>query len=224
MESIIQVTSKRVNQWNNGYISPGPVSSIGDVLQNVRLKQSAPELPMRFLYNDYELEHRGQNVQDGQWFNFTSGGYAAKTVVRDSYNAPYETNQIGISTQELRPTNLASSTRVAARPQDSWKSQAGQTMLSKTTGIDFRPLPHGYPNTGVSRGPQPRRNFVGEDPNYQPGRSPAPVRAPPKDVDPETGRPEQPEKPGGERCRDPDNTPGLGGGKRGNSSGLIGSA
>ena len=217
MESIIQVSSKSVNQWNYDYISPGAVSSVGDVLQNVRLKQSAPELPMRFLYDDEELVERGQNVQDGQKPSFTSGGYGPRTVVRDSYNSPYETNQVGISTQELHPTNLASSTRVAARPQDSWKSQAGQTLLSKSTGADFRPLPNGYPATGVPRGPQPRRGFITSNEFYRPGQQPVQPPGKEQPTDPKTGIP----VPGAD-CRDPDLTPGLGSG-RGNRPGLIGS-
>ena len=37
-----------LNTWNNKYIAPGPVSSVGDVLLGVRLKHSAPNLPLRW--------------------------------------------------------------------------------------------------------------------------------------------------------------------------------
>lgn len=158
MESILEVSNKSVDNWNNGYISAGAVAGVGDVLQNVRLKQSAPGLPMRFEYTDAQLVQRGQNVQDGQKPNWTTGGLGPVTIVNDVYNTSVKSKQVGVVFQELAPSNLASSTRVAARPQDSWKSQTAQTFLAKTTGGDFLPLPGGYPNAGIPRGPIPNRN------------------------------------------------------------------
>jgi hypothetical protein len=151
MNPIIEYSTKQVNKWNNNYISPGIVGPIGDVNQNVRLKQSTSELPMRWLFTDPQLIKRaGQNVQDGTVSS--NGGLGAETVIEDVYSDMFETRQVGTVYQDLRKNDLTVDSRIMARPQDSWKSQASQVLNARVTGQAFLPSPGGFVGGGVPRG------------------------------------------------------------------------
>lgn len=56
-----------INRWNNSFIQPGSVGSVGDVHVTPRLKHSAPELPIRWsrTYSGEGALQAGSNVQDG---------------------------------------------------------------------------------------------------------------------------------------------------------------
>lgn len=56
-----------INRWNNSFIQPGSVGSVGDVHVTPRLKHSCPELPIRWsrTYSGEGALQAGSNVQDG---------------------------------------------------------------------------------------------------------------------------------------------------------------
>lgn len=157
MQVITETTTKAVNLWNNKYISPGPVASIGDVLQNVRLKQSAPELAMRWEFNDKQLQNRGNNVQDGLYESFSNDGLNAIAVIRDVYSDGYETKAVGDRMQNIVPSGLSMAPRILGRPQDSWKHQ---TAVLRRPPVMPLALPGGYPREGATRGPQLTHTLV----------------------------------------------------------------
>ena len=70
------------NQWNNSWIQPGVVGSVGETNCSPRLRTSAPN--MRIKYDPYFSGRNettlGSNIQDGGKVGYTSGGAQARTV------------------------------------------------------------------------------------------------------------------------------------------------
>lgn len=158
------IRKKSYNQWMNSYISPGPTAQIGDVLPNVKLKHSAPELPLRYLMNDNQMEERGGNIQDGQWYSESTGGLGAKTIVQDFYHSSTESISRGfLDTQGMFGTCSANDdepVRIINRPLERWKLTQATITNALSTGSEFTPLPNGYVPSGVPRGPQPQSSFI----------------------------------------------------------------
>jgi hypothetical protein len=160
METLSIRKRKNVNQWNKNYISPGVVGSVGDAVQNIRLKQSAPDLAPRWEYKRAQLEQKGSGIGDGSVPNNYTGASSSNTFMTDYYNSPYEEYVVGESIQDLRPNDLAATTRELGAPQFGWKSTQAVTAKARVMGDKFLPLPNGYPRSGVSRGPEPRSTFL----------------------------------------------------------------
>ena len=77
------ITQKRpLNRWANDFISPGAVGPVGDVLAQVRIKQSSPDMPFAWdsTFGDHNEKRRGSNVQNGTIGSYTSNGLGAETV------------------------------------------------------------------------------------------------------------------------------------------------
>lgn len=73
---------KPLNRWANDRIQPGSVGSVGDVLGQVRVKQSSPDMPFAWdpIFSGADEPFRGSNVQNGTIGSWTSDGMAAKTL------------------------------------------------------------------------------------------------------------------------------------------------
>lgn len=162
METLSIRKRKNVNQWNKNYISPGVVGSVGDVVQNIRLKQSCPELAPRWEYKRAQLQQRGSGVGDGSVANDYTGAPSSNTIVTDYYESPFEKYVVGTEIQDLRPNDLAATTRQLGAPQFGWRSTQAVTSKARVMGEKFLPLPNGYPRSGVSRGPEPRSSFLAD--------------------------------------------------------------
>jgi hypothetical protein len=196
METLVLKKRKKVNRWNKSYISPGPVSAVGDVVQNIRLKQSCPELAMRWDLSKSEVKQRGSGVSDGTVPNNYTGSSLTTTVVSDYYHSPNESDVVGFAYQDLRPNDLAASTRELGAPQFGWKSTQASVNKALVMGKQFLPVTQGYPKSGVSRGPEPRSTFL-SDLNYVApnpaglitGTQPTQLNPTPTQVDPVTGNP-----------------------------------
>ena len=160
METLSIRKRKNVNQWNKNYISPGVVGSVGDVVQNIRLKQSAPDLAPRWEYKKSQLQQKGSGIGDGSVPNNYTGAPSSNTFMTDYYNSPYEEYVVGTNTQDLRPNDLAATTRELGAPQFGWRSTQAVTAKARVMGEKFLPLPNGYPRSGISRGPEPRSTFL----------------------------------------------------------------
>lgn len=77
------ITQKRpLNRWANDRIQPGRVGSVGDVLAQVRIKQSSPDMAFAWdsTFGGHNEKRRGSNVQDGLMGSYTSNGLGAKVV------------------------------------------------------------------------------------------------------------------------------------------------
>lgn len=171
MQPVVEYSSKRVNLWNNSYICPGPVCSVGDVVQNVRLKHSAPDLPLRWEDTYGELKKKGSYATDGGWYSGATLGLGAETIVTDSYNRGWESRQVGTTYQDMRNNDLAGAQREVPVNQFEWKTQVGEVYQARVAGKRFLPLPGGYMRKGISRGPEPQSSILSglgapSDPRY----------------------------------------------------------
>lgn len=154
---------KKYNQWNNHYISPGPVGPIGDVLPNVRY-QNSESLPMRFKYRGNQLSRLGQNVCDGDWYSESTGGLATPALVDDFYShstrqqlqSRWDTQAAFRDSQEVGNPDV----RIVNRGDESWRIANIQARNSLATGRLFTPLPGGYPPRGIPRGVGPQSSFI----------------------------------------------------------------
>lgn len=147
----------RLNVWNDNSIRPGSQGSVGDVLAQQRLKQSAPDLAPR--YENWSSKansiYYGSNVQNGTQESFTTTGLAARSVGRKVWRNRGYKNDIGWVHQDIVPTDRTRETKLAANPQFGWKSQQSRIYRAKVSGENFLPLPGGYGPTGETpRGSQ----------------------------------------------------------------------
>lgn len=156
MEYILE-PKYRLNVWNKNSIRPGSQGSVGDVLPQQRLKQSAPDLAPR--YEEWSSKQNevyfGSNVQNGTKESFTTAGLGARAVGRKIWRNRGFTNDVGWVHQDIVPTDRSRETKLASNPQFGWKSQVSRTYKAKVSGDKFLPLPGGYgPTGGVPRGSQ----------------------------------------------------------------------
>ena len=156
MESILE-PKYILNVWDNNSIRPGSQGSVGDVLAQQRLKQSAPDLAPRYdSWSSKENEvYYGSNVQNGTKESFTTTGLAARTVGRKIWRNRGFNNDIGWVHQDIVPLDRAREPRLASNPQFGWKSQQSRIFKAKVSGENFLPLPGGYgPSGAMTRGNQ----------------------------------------------------------------------
>ena len=145
---------KPLNRWDHSAIRPGPVGSIGDVLQTIRLKSS---LPGNFnwdasTYGNMETLH-GSNVQDGLHKSFFSQGGPAR--LRDTnwpLNRSFKTAHAWVH-QDLRAPDRSIEPVMGEQPQYSWRNKLAVVERSQYTGNLFqRDGPGIIPPTGPLRG------------------------------------------------------------------------
>lgn len=143
MTSPLTVDQKYKNNWT---ISPGPVGSVGDVLVTPRLKQSAPDLPMRWSRWAYgqNAPYLGQNVQDGQVKSFNDGGTTARTVDgRIGGRRDFKTN-VGWRVEDVSKPDTMVEPFVSSLGDYSWRNRVATTYEARRTGENFLPVPGEY--------------------------------------------------------------------------------
>ena len=86
-----------LNRWDNCFIQPGKVGSVGDVVMGVRLRHSAPDTPLRYdnFFSHANMIANGANVTDGQGEGYAGGGGPARVVDSNSRIAVPECNNKG---------------------------------------------------------------------------------------------------------------------------------
>ena len=136
---------KPLNRWDYCRIQPGPVGSVGDVLCQPRLKQSAPDLPMRF---DPNFSHQnevflGSNVQDGQFTSYDSGGGMARTVDSNWVNRKFKTSH-GWIYQDLRGPDTLHEPFTGETPDYSWQNKIATAYEAFRSGNSFLPVTGAY--------------------------------------------------------------------------------
>ena len=144
MTSLLTNTERLHDQWLNDYISPGNVGSVGDVLMDVRLKQSAPDMDMRYLNLTHgKNESRfGSNVQNGTLTNFFNFGPA--TAIDHNWNINRgKKYKIGFKFENLQPPDKTPSmqTMQGALPQFSWHTTTSNVYRALHSGSMFLPAP-----------------------------------------------------------------------------------
>ncbi len=128
------------------------VGPIGDVHQIVRLKQSCPELPMRYS-KTFSTARVGQNVQDGDSPSYNTGAYGAKTIISAFDRPSNVTTSGGFTYENIIPEDREVIADTIPLPSYSWENTIAQVYKAKVTGNAFLPLPGGFrPEGGVPRG------------------------------------------------------------------------
>lgn len=130
-------------------MSPGVVGSVGDTINGVRLKQSAPDMAMRY-DGTFSAQNRlqGTYIQDGD-----KGGMNARV-----YEEPLMRNGFkhahGWQYQDLRAPDTLHEPLLAPTERYSWRNQIATIYEAKRTGDMFLPLPGPYLPTSLPRGGQ----------------------------------------------------------------------
>jgi hypothetical protein len=78
----VLIQKRSLNRWANDRIHPGNVGPVGDVLGQVRVKQSSPDMAFAWdtTFSNLNEVMRGSNVQDGNTGSFTSNGMGSRTI------------------------------------------------------------------------------------------------------------------------------------------------
>lgn len=150
---------------NTMVISPGLVGSVGDVLGSVRLRQSAPDMPMRYdaTFSGPNESLVGNNVQDGYSYSYSSGGGPARTLDSNWENRSFKTNH-GWVYQDLRAPDKTLTPIMGSTGRYDWYNRVANIYQSKVTGDMFLPLPNGYQPSGIPRGGQVPRVIAVDEP------------------------------------------------------------
>jgi len=156
MEPVVQVTTKRVNRWNYNYISPGPVASIGDPIQDIKLYSSCPDDPIRWKYSARQLQRMGSAVTDGSVMNPFNRGLGATTIINDPYSDDITAYEEGFVLQEVRPNDLAADVRQKPDPQQGWKALTSQSDWSPFSNYTGPVVQSGT----ISRGNEPQTTIA----------------------------------------------------------------
>ena len=154
-----------LNRWNNNYLQPGVVGSVGDTNLMIRLKHSAPDLPLRWSTNTAfsRLPNYGSNVQDGSIPSYFSSSGSAR-LLDTKWNGLFYlipgNRHMNTSTgwlfQDLRSTDLYHEPIVGSQGDYTWHNQVGDVYRARHAGERFLPLPNGY---GLQTGQIPRYIF-----------------------------------------------------------------
>lgn len=134
---------RSLNRWANDRIQPGQVGSVGDVLGQVRVKQSSPDMPFKYdpIFSEADEPFRGSNVQNGTLGSWTSEGMAARTLDglwegRRSFKTAVGWIHQDISTPDKMVTPVFQS-----QPSYSWVNRQAQVKRTLVSGENFLPLP-----------------------------------------------------------------------------------
>lgn len=134
-------------------ISPGVVGSVGDALANIRLKESCPELPIRFEQNVKTEKLMGTMVQNGSVKNYY-GSLGPTTIYKGPFikKRSWKT-QNNYQWQDLKAAEKRYEPTLAFR-FNNYDNQRASVFAQSRTGAQFSRLPGGYgPRPGdVPRG------------------------------------------------------------------------
>lgn len=138
------IDTPQLNRWDKGSIRPGPVGSIGDALTAVRIKQTDPDMPVKFdkTFSGSNAPKRGSNVQDGSYASYSDGGFNAEVVTRKRQKK----SNVGTFMQQLSGNDRTFDAVMIPQPRQGFQTQA-EAILHRQ-GEKFQILPGGY-------GPEP---------------------------------------------------------------------
>lgn len=155
MYQVMQAIVDPIYYKRTQVISPGVVGTVGDVLGSVRLKQSTPDMAMRFDSDFYGTneERLGSNVQDGFSYSFTSGGGPPTSLQGSFATRGYKTNH-GWRYQDLRAPDKNTEPLMGSTGRYNWYNKIANVYEAKRTGDLFLPLPGPFQPTSMTRGSQ----------------------------------------------------------------------
>lgn len=138
---------KRLNQWDNSSIRPGPVGSIGDALGQIRFKHSFPDQGIRLdpQTRGNKQNRLGSNVSDGNYKSFSTAGRGDPYVSNSPWTS-YRGCEVshGLIFQDVRAPDKLHEPYLGSLPQYSWQNKIATVYNAKRTGNLFLPLPGPY--------------------------------------------------------------------------------
>jgi len=186
MSVISQSAYRPLNRWNNDYISPGAVGSVGDALMAVQLKSTLPGDYREASYTKGNKECRfGSNVTDGFWTSYSTG--AGPATVYDEAFEGYRDDKtaVGWEYQDLRATDRSETAILQATPQYTWRTKVAEVYRAQTPCGLFA-IPKGGmiepPKNGLTRGGM-YPSVVASDA----GARPSPISSVPSNIAPAPG-------------------------------------
>lgn len=145
-------------------ISPGNVGSVGDVLGQVRIKQSYPDAPFAWdrTFSNWGSERLGSNVQNGQEGSYMSNGMGPVTIDFGWQRGQSNKTNLGWIYQDLKePDKLVVPIDYPA-PRYHWNNTVAKVCEAKVTGNKFIPLPGRFAPESITRGnATPRLTSIG---------------------------------------------------------------
>jgi hypothetical protein len=166
MTTVLSNSEGLHDRWLNDYISPGNVGSVGDVLMDVRLRQSTPDMDARYMKFTHGLNgiRLGSNVQNGMIPNYFGYGFA-RTVDHNWNVNRKKKYKIGFKFSNHQPPDKTPSMQVyqGGTPKYSWLNTTSNVYRALHTGSMFLPAPGEFrpdPNTVPRGGSIP--SIVGE--------------------------------------------------------------
>ncbi len=160
MEPLIE----RRQRYNHCRVAPGAVGSVGDVLGSVRLKHSAPDLPIRWEkeFHGQKEKKLGANISDGDHEGYTSGGLGARVMDSNWQSGRGFRTADGWKIQDYRAADKLVEPYVGSTFDFSWRNRVATTYELKRPGDLFLHMPGGYaPHQGeTSRGASVRITAV----------------------------------------------------------------
>lgn len=134
----------------------GSTGTVGIPLTSVRLKQSTPDMKMRWdkTFNGKTAPYHGSNVQNGYQYSFTSGGGPARMDYKGFYGRKSFKTAHGWEYQDLRKPDTKHEVIMGSTGRYSYNNKVATLYEAKRTGKMFLPLPGPYGPTGLTRGNQ----------------------------------------------------------------------
>lgn len=151
----MQAIEHPVYYKNTVRMSPGVVGAVGDALNGVRLRQSAPDMKMRYDADFSGVAGElvlGSNVQDGYSYSMTSGGGPARTIQNKMALSQGFKHVYGWRYQDLRAPDTLHEPLLAPTERYSWRNKVATIFEAKRTGDMFLPLPGAYGPSAMTRG------------------------------------------------------------------------
>lgn len=126
---------------SNYRASAGPVGSVGDTNQTVRLAQSTPDMPMRLAAWTVNNVALGANVSDGDWYGATSKGRGARTMDSNwSGNRSVTKRAQGYAFKNIEKPDMTREPTTISLGTYSADNRAANVWEARRTGAGFLPV------------------------------------------------------------------------------------
>lgn len=150
------------DRWNNDYISPGGVGSVGCPLVLTRLRQSnAADFKFKITGGDVP---KGSNITDGNFEAMYTVGSVARTFDTNWGGRRHFRHKYGTQYHDFRAVDRLVQPIIGDTPQYTWQNNVATAYSVKGTK-DFLPVPGPFqPAPGsISRGQMPTVYNIGAE-------------------------------------------------------------
>jgi hypothetical protein len=149
------------DRWNNDYISPGGVGSVGATLVLTRLRQSnAADFKFKIKGGDVP---KGSNVSDGNNEAMYTLGSVARVFDTNWGGRRHFKHKYGTQYHDFRAVDRLVQPLIGATPQYTWQNRVATAYAVR--GKQFLPVPGPFKptETSLSRGQMPTMYNIGAE-------------------------------------------------------------